>query len=54
MKYPSSIRAEKKRERKLQVVRRMRNKSGQYVGKMRVTMRDKRQNGKTGRFAATQ
>ncbi len=54
MKYPSSLRAEKKRERKLQLVRRVRNKSGQYVGKMRIIMRDKRANGKAGRFAATQ
>jgi hypothetical protein len=54
MKYQSSIRAEKVRDRKLQVVRRMRNKAGKYLGNLRVVMRDKRKNGKAGRYATTQ
>jgi hypothetical protein len=54
MRYISSIRAEKKRDRKLQVVRRTRNKAGKFLGRIRIVMRDKRANGKTGRYAVTQ
>jgi hypothetical protein len=54
MRYASSIRAEKKRDRKLQVVRRTRNKAGKFLGRIRIVMRDKKTNGKTGRYAVTQ
>jgi hypothetical protein len=54
MRYISSIRAEKKRDRKLQVVSRTRNKAGKFLGRIRVVMRDKRVNGKAGRYAVTQ
>lgn len=54
MRYASSIRAEKKRDRKLQVVRRTRNKAGKFLGRIRIVMRDKRNNGKTGRYGVTQ
>jgi len=54
MKYQSSIRAEKKRDRNLQVVRKMRNKAGKFVAKLRVKMSNKRKNGKAGRFSVTQ
>ncbi|MCA3244053.1 MAG: hypothetical protein INF43_01945 [Alphaproteobacteria bacterium] len=54
MRYISSIRAEKKRDRKLQTTRRTRNKAGKFLGRVRIVMRDKRVNGKTGRYAVTQ
>ena len=54
MRYISSISAEKKRNRKLQTVSRRRNKAGQFKGRVRIVMRDKRVNGKTGRYAVTQ
>jgi|GEM_PF-1868011 len=54
MKYQSSIRAEKKRARNLQVVRKMRNKAGKFVSTLRVKMSNKRKNGKAGRFSVTQ
>lgn len=54
MKYQSSIRAEKKRDRNLQVVRKMRNKAGKFVSVLRVKMKNKRKNGKAGRFSVTQ
>lgn len=54
MRYISSIAAEKKRDRKLQTVRRTRNKRGKYLGRVRIVVRDKRTNGKAGRYAVTQ
>ena len=54
MKYPSSIRSKLRRDRNLQVVRKRRNKAGEYVGRLIVKMRNKRVNGKAGRYAATQ
>lgn len=54
MKYKGSIKAESKRSRNLQVIRRGRNKAGQFLGRLRVVMRNKRQNGKAGRYATTQ
>lgn len=54
MHIRSSIRSAKKRDRKLQVVSRKRNKAGKFLGHKRVTMRDKMTNGKTGRYAVTQ
>ena len=54
MRYTSSIRAEKVRDRKLQVVSRRRNKAGKFLGRVRIVMRDKATNGKTGRYAVTQ
>ncbi len=55
MKYKSSIRAELVRALgKLQLVSRKRNKAGKFVGKKRVVMRNKRINGKAGRFGVTQ
>jgi len=54
MRYISSIRAEIKRDRKLQTTRRRRNKAGQFLGRIRIVMRDKRTNGKAGRYAVTQ
>lgn len=54
MRYLSSIRAEKVRDKKLQVVSRRRNKSGKFLGRIRIVMRDKRTNGKTGRYSVTQ
>lgn len=55
MKYKSSIRAELRRALgKLQLVKRNRNKAGQYTGKARVVSRNKRVNGKAGRYSATQ
>jgi len=54
MRYISSIRAEKVRDKKLQVVSRRRNKAGKFLGRIRIVMRDKRSNGKAGRYAVTQ
>ncbi len=54
MKYQSSIGAEKKRDRKLQVVSRRRNKAGKYLGRLRVIMSNRRENGKAGRYSITQ
>ncbi len=54
MRYASSIRAEKVRDRKLQVVSRTRNKAGKFLGRIRIVMKDKKKNGKTGRYAVTQ
>ena len=54
MKYQASIGAEKKRDRKLQTTSRRRNKSGQFLGRVRVIMSNKRKNGKAGRYAVTQ
>lgn len=54
MRYLSSIRAEKIRDRKLQTVKRTRNKAGKFLGRTRIVMRDKRANGKTGRYSVTQ
>ena len=55
MKYGASIRSAVNRAMgKLQVVSRKRNKSGAYKGNKRVTMRNKRVNGKTGRYSVTQ
>ncbi|HEX2858818.1 MAG TPA: hypothetical protein VHP58_01270 [Alphaproteobacteria bacterium] len=54
MRYISSINAEKKRDRKLQTVSRRRNKAGQFLGRVRIVMRDKRTNGKAGRYSVTQ
>ncbi|MFZ2619401.1 MAG: hypothetical protein WAX89_00820 [Alphaproteobacteria bacterium] len=54
MKYQGSIRAEKVRDRKLQVTTRRRNKAGEFKGQRRVTMSNKRVNGKTGRYSVTQ
>jgi hypothetical protein len=54
MRYISSIRAEKKRDRKLQTTRRTRNKAGKFLGRVRIVMSDKRINGKAGRYSATQ
>ncbi len=54
MKYTSSIKAEKTRSRKLQVVSRRRNKAGKFLGRVRLVMRDKMTNGKTGRYSVTQ
>lgn len=54
MKYQSSIRAEKNRAQNLQVVRKVRNKAGKFVSRLRVKMRNKMKNGKAGRFSVTQ
>ena len=54
MRYRSSIRALKKRDRKLQTVSRTRNKAGKFLGRVRIVMRDKKTNGKTGRYSVTQ
>jgi hypothetical protein len=54
MRYISSINAEKKRDRKLQTVSRRRNKAGKFLGRVRIVMRDKRTNGKAGRYSVTQ
>ena len=54
MQYKSSIRAEKKRSNKLQVQAKRRNKAGQFVAKLIIKMRNKRVNGKAGRYAVTQ
>lgn len=54
MKYSSSIKAEKTRDRKLQVVSRRRNKAGKFLGRVRVVMRDKMTNGKARRYSVTQ
>ena len=54
MRYISSIRAEIKRDRKLQTTSRRRNKAGKFRGKTRIVMSNKRTNGKAGRYAVTQ
>jgi hypothetical protein len=54
MRYISSLRSAKKRDRKLQVVGRRRNKAGKFLGRNRIVMRDKMTNGKAGRYSVTQ
>lgn len=54
MKYQSSIRAESKRDRNLAATTRRRNKAGKFLGRLRLIMRNRRINGKAGRYAVTQ
>ncbi|MDD9911494.1 MAG: hypothetical protein OXR68_02785 [Alphaproteobacteria bacterium] len=54
MKYQSSIRAERGRHRNLQVSGKRRNKAGKFLGRLVVKMRNRRLNGKAGRYAVTQ